>query len=119
MGAVEDREHVLNTGDMGNVLRKKASIELGINYLASLNWWQQVIFWFRCARKTSQKGVIIGLLPILISWKLWRWRCLAKMEGKKESLESVWISIKKWLNLISGKEKCIRYARLQDWIGRF
>lgn len=90
---------------------------MGVNYLPALNWWQRVIFWFRCAKKISQMGVIIGLLPILISWKLWRWRCLAKMVGKKESPESVWISIKKWLSLIYGRiNKAVSVSRLDGEI---
>lgn len=37
---------------------------------------------------------MIGLIPCLITWKLWMRRCKTRMEGKFQSVEDVFISIK-------------------------
>lgn len=62
----EDRDHVLNLGGIAKELWKRALIALGVNFLSSLNWWQRVCLWFRCPKKSSQKGVLSELLPILM-----------------------------------------------------
>lgn len=38
-------------------------------------------FWWRRAVLPSQVCWIHGVLPIIISWALWRARCASRMEG--------------------------------------
>ncbi|KAF5455100.1 hypothetical protein F2P56_024711 [Juglans regia] len=38
-------------------------------------------------------GTIVGLLPSLLSWRLWHHRCVARMEGRLELFNLVWHSI--------------------------
>ncbi|KAF5467859.1 hypothetical protein F2P56_012071 [Juglans regia] len=50
-------------------------------------------------------GNIMGLLPYIITWRLWNRRCKAHMEGIVESVEHVWRNIKFWVAKISEKLK--------------
>ncbi|XP_022852508.1 uncharacterized protein LOC111374112 [Olea europaea var. sylvestris] len=54
-------------------------------------------------KNASQRGILIGLLPSLITWKLWGRRCMARMEEIRESTEEVWLKIKVWLCLLVGE----------------
>lgn len=40
----------------------------------------------------------MGLLPIIKIWRLWNLRCKARIEGKMESCDSVWLSIRFWMS---------------------
>ncbi|KAF5444598.1 hypothetical protein F2P56_033719 [Juglans regia] len=51
--------------------------------------YETCLSWFRRASNASQAGVILGVLPIVISWRLWTRRCKARMEGKMESGQKV------------------------------
>ncbi|XP_042974708.1 uncharacterized protein LOC122306346 [Carya illinoinensis] len=45
------------------------------------NWKGMMGFWWRRAAKINQAGWIRGVMPIVISWCLWKARCSARMEG--------------------------------------
>jgi len=64
------------------------------------NWYETCLSWFWRASYASQIGVILGALPTVISWRLWTRRCKARMEGKLESGQVVWQSIKQWVGVI-------------------
>ncbi|CAI9774048.1 unnamed protein product [Fraxinus pennsylvanica] len=84
---VETLDHVLNSGDIAKAVWKWASMALGVHYLEAQSWWTRVNRWFTCAKYVSQREILIGLLPSLITWKLWGRRCKARMEGNREYAE--------------------------------
>ncbi|KAG2666238.1 hypothetical protein I3760_15G047900 [Carya illinoinensis] len=71
-----------------------------------------VNFWFRRVGNSSYTRIIFDLIPSIVSWKLWARRCKARLEGKDDTSESVWSSIKYWIcHLIKGSIKQLRLAK--------
>ncbi|XP_035540586.1 uncharacterized protein LOC118344283 [Juglans regia] len=99
-GHTEDLNHVLCTGDFARHIWRLAATHLGVHMAPFYTWKDQTNFWFRRAGKSSQVRTIFGLLPSIISWKLWERRCKARYEDKAHSKESVWHAIKIWLRRI-------------------
>ena len=77
-----------------------ASTEMGIPSTNHWSWKSRVLHWFNYAKKSSIKGTLIGLIPCLITWCLWKRRCKARMEGKTESADQVWRAIRVWIKLL-------------------
>ncbi|KAJ0086550.1 hypothetical protein Patl1_07518 [Pistacia atlantica] len=100
-GHIETLNHVLCNGSIAAEVWKKAAIMLGMNYAQGLPWWLTVMQWFNGATKSSHRGVLLGLIPSIISWRLWRCRCKARMENSSESAESVWLAVRVWIRKIS------------------
>ncbi|KAF5459726.1 hypothetical protein F2P56_019648 [Juglans regia] len=90
---------------------KKIGVMLGLPI--GINWYETCLSWFRRASNASQTGVILGVLPTVISWRLWTRRCKARMEGKMESGQlcgnlsnSGWaLSVKAWSKPAQGRVK--------------
>ncbi|KAJ0088691.1 hypothetical protein Patl1_32423 [Pistacia atlantica] len=100
-GHIETLNHVLCNGSIAAEVWKKAAIMLGMNYVQGLPWWLTVMQWFNAATKSSHRGVLLGLIPSIISWRLWRCRCKARMENSAESAKSVWLAVRVWIRKIS------------------
>ncbi|CAI9756903.1 unnamed protein product [Fraxinus pennsylvanica] len=109
---VETLDNVLNSGNIAKIVWKWASLALGVHYLEAQLWWTRVNRWFTRAKKVSQRVILIGLLPSLITWKLWGRRCKARMEGNRESAEEVWFAIKAWLRLLV--EDIVKVSKLSN-----
>ena len=45
----------------------------------------------------------MGVIPVIITWNLWKWRCSAQMEGRKEKVQVLWRLIKYWINWVGIK----------------
>ncbi|CAI9763513.1 unnamed protein product [Fraxinus pennsylvanica] len=116
-GQVETLDHVLNSGDIAKVVWKWASLALGVHYFEAQSWWIRVNRWFTCAKNVSQRGILIGLLPSLITGKLWGCRCKARMEGNREFAEEVWLAIKAWLRLLA--EEIVKVSKLSKTVMNF
>ncbi|XP_042986314.1 uncharacterized protein LOC122314764 [Carya illinoinensis] len=95
IGHYEDINHVLFEGDFPKKIWLTFSNLFGLPM--GRNWEQHVSSWFRRAKSSSQVGVIMGLMPVIITWRLWRRRCLARMEGSLESYDTVIKSISFWV----------------------
>ncbi|XP_042969076.1 uncharacterized protein LOC122301760 [Carya illinoinensis] len=93
-GCVEDQDHVLATGKIAGAIWRYASLQLGIPYDPQRSWRATVEVWFRRATHSTQKGTLIALIPIIVTWSLWVWRSKARMEGKRVAVSSLWSSIK-------------------------
>ncbi|KAG6624874.1 hypothetical protein CIPAW_16G056400 [Carya illinoinensis] len=105
MGAYEDQDHVLDLGEFASQIWSRACLHLGMPNLLGRTWRERVECWLRRAKRSSCRGQILGILPIVITWRLWWRRCKASMEGSLDSIETVWISIKYWLSWVSLKFK--------------
>ncbi|KAK3188861.1 hypothetical protein Dsin_028422 [Dipteronia sinensis] len=90
----EDLDHIFNKGDFASNLWRKVSAEVGVTFLSQPSWKERVQLWFNRAGRPSQLGTLMGLIPCLVIWRLWRRRCVARVEGKLESISDVWLSIK-------------------------
>ncbi|KAF5447364.1 hypothetical protein F2P56_032920 [Juglans regia] len=97
-GKYEDINHVLFEGEVAGGIWKKCGALLGLP--VGRLWRETCLSWFRRASNSSQIGVILGLLPIIISWRLWGRRCSARMENKVETSQVVWLSIKHWVSVL-------------------
>ncbi|XP_042944671.1 uncharacterized protein LOC122278558 [Carya illinoinensis] len=95
VGHYEDINHVLFEGDFPRKIWLTFSNLFGLPM--GRNWEQHVSSWFRRAKSSSQVGYIVGLMPVIITWRLWRQRCLARMEGSLESYDMVIKSISFWV----------------------
>lgn len=98
-GQYKDHNHILFYGEVAAEVWKKCSCLLG--FPTGRTCRETTLSWFQKASNSSQTEVILGILPIIISWKLWGRRCSARIEGKLEYVQVVWLSIKHWLGLIS------------------
>ncbi|XP_042954692.1 uncharacterized protein LOC122291110 [Carya illinoinensis] len=88
LGTYESLEHVLAIWDIVAKVWDLAETALGLPRLASRSWWAMVMHWFSFAKKSSQRGVLIGILPYIITWRLWVRHCKARMEEFLEPVES-------------------------------
>lgn len=98
-GHIEDINHVLFEGEFPHRVWSFFGSLIGIPL--GRTWKQNAEIWFRRASSSSQVGVIVGIIPIIITWRLWRRRCLARMEGILESHNTVVHSICGWLGSLS------------------
>lgn len=97
----EDLEHVLNKREFATDIWRKVSVEVGVPFLRHQSWKERVQIWFNKASRYSQLRTLMGLIPCLVVWRLWRKRCVARMKGKLESSADVWLSIKHWVGVLS------------------
>ncbi|KAG2722809.1 hypothetical protein I3760_02G143800 [Carya illinoinensis] len=93
-GHTEDLNHVLCSGDIAKKIWRLAAINLGVHMGTFQTWKEQINFWFRRAGKSSQLRIVFGILPSIISWTLWEWRCKARFEAKEDTIESICINNK-------------------------
>lgn len=86
---MKDQNHVLATGKVAEKIWRRAAIQVGMPFDPQKSWKEKIEAWFRCAARSSQKGCLIGLMPSILTWSLWLWRCKVRMEGKENSVESL------------------------------
>ncbi|XP_035541522.1 uncharacterized protein LOC118344586 [Juglans regia] len=99
-GHMEDLNHVLCNGDFARQIWRLAANQLGVHMGVFLTWKEQINFWFRRAGKSSQLKIIFGILPSIVSWKIWDRRCKARFEDRVDSVQTVWHVIKIWIRQI-------------------
>jgi ribonuclease HI len=99
-GDFEDLDHVLYSGKIAAKLWQICSSFLGIPYVATRSWLVTVEAWFRRTKKSSKVGNLIGLIPCIIIWNLWIWRCSAHMEGQKVCFNVLWRKVKYWIHWV-------------------
>lgn len=104
-GAFEDLNHGLYQGRMPAAIWRTCSNILGIPYVARRTWREMVEAWFRRTKNASHVGNLIRLIPIIITWRLWCLRCTARMEARRESIDSLWRSVRYWISWVGSKLK--------------
>ncbi|XP_035545929.1 uncharacterized protein LOC118348419 [Juglans regia] len=97
-GHYENINHVLIEGDFPKQIWSFFGNLFGLP--VGSNWKLHVSSWFRRAQSNSHMGIIICLLPVIITWRIWRRRCLARMEGKLENQDAVIKSIWIWIGTL-------------------
>ncbi|XP_042954602.1 uncharacterized protein LOC122291016 [Carya illinoinensis] len=110
----EDLNHSLARGDFAEKIWCICSVVLGIPWREGWSWRQRVECWYRQAKNSTRSGQLLGLLPAIITWRLWGQRCKARMEGLMESVQQVWCSIKYWVSWIALKIKDVNLLTKQD-----
>ncbi|CAI9780944.1 unnamed protein product [Fraxinus pennsylvanica] len=113
MGNEETISHVLSTGDVANEVWRKVSVVLGIRWRSKQNWYDRINLWWARASKQSRVGCLHGLLPTILTWRLWMRHCKDRMEGNHETVEEIFRLIKFWLQYVSANLKKVR-ALLQS-----
>lgn len=78
---------------------------MGFGHFSTSTWVQLVDMWSMKASKSSQMGQILGLLPVVITWLLWLRKCRARIEGRSETVNQVWMRLKHWIAKIGEKLK--------------
>ncbi|XP_042959541.1 uncharacterized protein LOC122294687 [Carya illinoinensis] len=109
----EDLEHLLSKGELAVSIWKRASAEMGVPFRTQQNWKERVQIWFNRASRKTQLGFLLGLMPCVIIWKIWSWRCAARMEGFYKNIMEVWGDIKFWLGSIANT--IIKARKLTSW----
>ncbi|XP_042964705.1 uncharacterized protein LOC122298926 [Carya illinoinensis] len=93
-GCMEDQDHVLVYGMIAADIWRWVSLQLGMSYDSQRSWRATMELWFRRATHSTQKGTLLALIPIIVTWSLWVWSYKARMEGKHVAVSSLWGSIK-------------------------
>lgn len=101
--SIENMDHILSSGDVASEVWNYVSSMLGVPCLRHWTWKTRVSTWFYYAKKSSITGILIGLIPCLITWCLWKRRCKVRMEGKQENANQVWQAVRVWINLLGNK----------------
>lgn len=70
-GAHEHQDHVLAMGDFAKEIWKKASVLVVIPFVPGRGWQALVAVWFQKTKKSSQMGQLMGLIPLIIIWRIW------------------------------------------------
>ncbi|KAK3199205.1 hypothetical protein Dsin_022620 [Dipteronia sinensis] len=97
----ENIDHILSLGEMASEVWHWASVVLGIPFQRVLPRKNRVTSWFQYARKSSIKGILIGLILCLITWCLWNRRCKARMEGVQQNADKFWRSVRYWVRSLA------------------
>ncbi|XP_042964784.1 uncharacterized protein LOC122299013 [Carya illinoinensis] len=113
-GAYEDLNHVLAEGDFAKSIWRKSALQVGMNVREGRSWKETIGSWFNTATKSSTMGNLIGIIPSIITWRLWLRRCKTRMEGSGESVEQVWRSIRFWITKIGEKLKAGKKLKRRD-----
>lgn len=92
-GSLENQDHVLSIGTVAKEVWRCASVQLGIPFVPNQSWKGKMELWFRRANHASQIGPFLGFVPVILTWARWVWGCKARMEGKRNSVESLWLLI--------------------------
>lgn len=71
-------------------------------------------FWWQKASLSKQVGWLRGVLPIVISWALWRARRVVRMEGISFNPENVIRVVKTLIRDLSSKIKAFRGMGAHD-----
>lgn len=96
-GHDEDANHVLSSGEFADEVWRKLSSKLGVRWQEKQAWWDRINIWWARAKRSSQLRCLLGLIPCLVTWRLWIQRCRARMEEVYEPVEDVVSSINFWL----------------------
>ncbi|XP_042983381.1 uncharacterized protein LOC122312796 [Carya illinoinensis] len=113
-GQVEDLDHVLGSGQFARSVWCRVSAELDILFVPQQRWRERVYAWFSRASRQSQLGMLLGLVPVIVTWRLWKRRCTARMEGKHEKLEVVWRSVMYWIRYVLKKIGTVKKLSKRD-----
>lgn len=70
-------DHILSTGFLAYSIWRRVANTLGMFNVDSKNRKIKILIWFRGANERNLASVIVGILPIVITWKLWIRRCRA------------------------------------------
>lgn len=89
----ENVDHILSIGTFACSKWRSAANTLGMFNVDAKNWKVKILRWFIGAHERTPVGVLVGVLPVVITWKLWMRRCKAHTEEVSEDLNSVWSSI--------------------------
>lgn len=68
--SVETLDHIFSMSELARKVWKRAALAFGVQHQGASSWWSKVITWLTYDRKSSQRVVLIGLLPCLIIWRL-------------------------------------------------
>lgn len=110
----EDINHVLFAGDFAQQFWRKCAQAFGFPFRENVAWKENMKLWFRRASKSSQMGVILGVFPTIITWKLWSRRCKLRMEGHAEMQDEVWYAVRLWLSRIMRKSSKFQKLAIGD-----
>ncbi|KAK0606889.1 hypothetical protein LWI29_005714 [Acer saccharum] len=104
----ESIDHIFSQGEIAAQVWSYASKDLGVLLTHNWTWKSRVLNWFRYAKKSSVTGTLIGLIPCLTTWCLWKRRCKVRMEGKTENADQVWRAVRVWIKLL-GDNICLAH----------
>ncbi|XP_035540358.1 uncharacterized protein LOC118344262 [Juglans regia] len=111
---MEDIDHIFSMGAVAFEVWLKASTVLGIPCSCNLPWKNRVAGWFSYAKKSSFKGTLVGLIPCIITWCLWKRRCKARMDGKYDSAVIVWRSVRVWIQSLANNINSVSPLSMHD-----
>ncbi|KAG6686415.1 hypothetical protein I3842_11G017900 [Carya illinoinensis] len=80
------------------------------------NWKGMMVFWWKRAAKINQAGWIRGVMPIVISWCLWKARCLARMEGATFQVNDIIRQVKVMIFNMSRNLKNFQVMKRNDFL---
>lgn len=95
----ESFDHVFSTGLVATIWKQVAWF-LGIYNVEIEPWCVKINRWFNHAKQSSLISLLLGLLLIIITWRLWTQRSKARMEEKYDPIESIWLAIRYWTTQI-------------------
>ncbi|KAG2411275.1 hypothetical protein I3760_Q015100 [Carya illinoinensis] len=94
---VESLNHVLCAGlEVQMVWRYFAEI-CNVRLPHIRNWKGMMLYWWQKAKKNARVGWLRGVIPIMISWALWKSRCLSRIEGVPFSIDAIIRQVKWFL----------------------
>lgn len=67
----ESLNHILCTSSVANMMWKKVTMIMSVYNVESNPWKLKVHRWVCGARKINLKGVLMCLILVIITWRLW------------------------------------------------
>ncbi|XP_042962665.1 uncharacterized protein LOC122296936 [Carya illinoinensis] len=102
----EDHDHVLANGLVAVDIWRCVSLQLGMPYDPSRSWKATMELWFRRIAHSTQKRTLLALVPIIVTWSLWVWRCKARW---KATITWVGLRLRATKKMKDGDEKVLKF----------
>ncbi|KAF5464541.1 hypothetical protein F2P56_014612 [Juglans regia] len=107
-GAYEDMNHVLATGEFAKMIWSMCSNQLGMRNMAGINWRGRVDCWHRHARGSTQRGQLIGFIPLVSRIALRLKESKAQTRRDEEILKDLQLPIKALVPMVMKQEWWLR-----------
>lgn len=99
----ETINNVLATSYVTYNVWKWASALLNVPCMIFGSWKAIFLAWMSLAKKSSITGMLMGLMPCLITRFIWNQRCKIRMEGVLANEDQVCQSIQLWETTLAGQ----------------
>ncbi|KAF6146809.1 hypothetical protein GIB67_007523 [Kingdonia uniflora] len=96
-GSIESLNHLLVSGEIAQQVWQFFAIACGVQNISAERFWARQGAQLSTANKGSQMGIIRGVIPAIIGWKLWKAQYQHQFDDVRMNAHTIVHRICKWL----------------------